>query len=68
MATRKKTYNVTAKLLLEVNIQISANSLEDAVNESKTLRETDFVKILGDYNNGDMKVNGVFEEYKSIEL
>lgn len=68
MASKKKTYYITAKLLLEVGINISADSLEDAVQQSKTLKELDFVKILGDYNDGNMKINGVFEEYKQIEL
>lgn len=65
---KTKTFNVTARLGLEVNIEISASSLEDAVQKSKNLTHTDFVDILGDFNDGEMKINGVFETYSEIKL
>ena len=58
---RLNTFSVWAKLNLDVSIEIKAESLEDAVVRSKELKEHDFVEFLGDFNDGDMKITGVFE-------
>ncbi len=56
MAPKKlSTFNVEASLDLKIGIQIKAESLEDAIQQSKDLKVQDFVKILGDYNDGDLK-------------
>ena len=60
MAKRKR-YTVQAKLDLFVSTEILAESLEDAVQQSKKLTEHDFVTIpQGDYIDGSMEVTGVY--------
>jgi len=63
-----QTFYVSAKVLVDVNLPIKAMSLEDAITQSKELKETDFVNILGEYIDGSMSIQGVYKEYKRIEL
>jgi hypothetical protein len=46
MAKKLKTYSIYA---------------EDALAKSKQLKETDFVKSLGEYNDGEMDIRGVYD-------
>lgn len=62
MAEKKKNikkYNVTARIVAIVEIPISANSYEEAVEKSKTLRETDFITIDGEYNDGSIRIASI---------
>lgn len=61
MAKKVKSFNVTAKLNITCNIDIKAESLEDAIEQARTLGETDFVDILGDFIDGNMYVIGVYD-------
>ena len=54
------TYTIQAKLNLEVGIEVKAASLEAAVETAKTLKEEDFVTILGDYMDGDVQITGAW--------
>ena len=65
---KTEEYYITARLALEVNIAITASSLEDAVEKSKSLNVENFVEILGDYNDGEMRITGIFEHYNPIKL
>ena len=57
---RQKDYTVQAKLDLVVSINISARSLEEALEKSKQLKVQDFVDILGDYIDGEMEITGMY--------
>lgn len=61
MATknRLKTYQVTARLALMVSTEISAESLEDAAIQAKTMKEADFVEVLGEFQDGNIFIQGV---------
>jgi hypothetical protein len=61
MAKNPKTFNVMAKLNLECGIDIKAESLEEAVEKARDLTESDFVEILGNYNDGSIEIFGLFE-------
>jgi len=61
MAKKVKSFMVTTKLNIDCSINIKAESLEDAVQQTLGLRENDFVDIYGDYMDGDMRVTGVLE-------
>ena len=61
MANRLKSFSVMAKVEIETSITIRAESLEDAVAKSASLKETDFVEIYGDFNDGGIKITGCFE-------
>lgn len=59
MATKLQKFSVTARLVLIIGIDIKAESYEDALKEAETLKETDFVKILGDFNDGSIRIVNV---------
>ena len=60
MSKNCKTYVVQADLKLTVGIEVKAKTLEEALVEARTLKETDFVDILGDYIDGSMEVTGIY--------
>lgn len=59
--TKTALYTVQAKLDLFVSIEVRAQSLADALEQSKTLKETDFVEIGGEFIDGSMEVTGVYK-------
>lgn len=61
MAKKMKTYTVWGKVTIDTTVSIEAESLADAVERSKELKETDFVKILGEYNDGALRITGVMD-------
>jgi hypothetical protein len=56
------TYRVYAIVEMDISILIAAESFEDAVEKSKTLKETDFCKPLGEWNQGALEVSGIFDD------
>jgi hypothetical protein len=59
-------YQVYAKLNLEVSVKIKAENLEDALQQSRKMNEEDFVKILGEYLDGKMKIIGTMAEWAEL--
>ena len=59
--TVRPKYNVTATLHLEVGLDVEAASLEEAVAKSKSLKESDFVTIHGDYNEGSIEITSAWK-------
>lgn len=60
MATKLKAFDVTARLVLMVQTTIKAESLADAVEDAKSLREVDFVTILpNEFMDGSIRITGV---------
>lgn len=55
----KGTYSVTARVVIISSIEIKAASFEDALETAKGLKETDFVTVDGDYNDGSMRIISV---------
>jgi hypothetical protein len=60
--SKLKSFSIWAKLNLDVLINIKAESLEDAVEKSKELKELDFVDIKGEFNDGNIKITGAHED------
>ena len=58
MATKLKAFDVTARLVLMVSTTIKAESMADAVEQSKDMRETDFVTI-PEFIEGSIAITGV---------
>ena len=58
MATKLKAFDVTARLVLMVQTTIKAESMEDAVQQSKEMQETDFVTI-PEFLDGSIVITGV---------
>lgn len=65
MATAKpvKTFNVQARIFLEVGLEVKADSMELAIETAKKLKLQDFVTIKGDHNDSKYGITGVFENY-----
>lgn len=59
MAKTLKKFQVTGRLILIVSVGIEAASYEEAVAESKTMRETDFVKIKGEFCDGSLAIASI---------
>ena len=56
---RIKTYTVSALIKVWADVPVPAESLEDAVAASKTLSHSDFVKVLGEHVDSDLRIIGV---------
>jgi len=56
-----KPYTVCAKVVVETDVVIDAESLEDAIDRSKSLIIQDFIKIKGNYNDGSLTITGAFD-------
>ena len=63
MATKKtaKTFNIQAKITLDTGINITANTLEDAMAEARTFDIHQFIDLLGDHNDSSVTITGLFE-------
>jgi len=61
MAKRLTSFTVYAKVEIDCGIEIKAESLEDAVAQAHKLTETDFVDIFYKYQDGKLKITGVFD-------
>lgn len=59
MAKRLQSYSVYANIEIECAIDIRAESLEDAVDKARTLKETDFVTVLGEFCDGGLVIKGM---------
>lgn len=55
-----KPYYIMGKVNLDMNLKINAESLEDALARSKSLKDSDFAECLGELNEGSVKITGVF--------
>ena len=57
-----ETYIVSCEIEISTDIEIKADSLQDALDQSKDLKIHDFIKIYGNYNDGKIKeITGVFK-------
>lgn len=59
--TKIRKYEIQAKMVLLTTKSITAVSVEDAMERAKFLQESDFVKFLGDYISGNMRITGAYE-------
>ena len=60
--TKKKhqTYTVLLSLRLDTDLEISAESFEDALAKARELKTTDVVDFEGGHNDSEITVTGVF--------
>lgn len=61
MAKTLKTFHVMAKLILDCGVDVKAESLEEALDKARLMKEKDFVEVLGEYTSGDMNIFGIYE-------
>lgn len=60
--SKLKKYTVSVRVDLETTVDISAESLEDAVVKARELNMHDVVSFDGDYCDGCLKIHGVWED------
>jgi len=61
MTKKLNEYTVMIKIELDTDITIRAASLEDAIEQSKSIDLRDVVKFDGGYNDGNIEITGVFK-------
>lgn len=59
--SKTETYYVECRIGLCVGLEISARTLDEAVEKAKELKVTDAVDILGDNNDCNFTITGVFK-------
>ena len=52
---------ICADMTVVSNITIKAKSLEDALEQSKSLGVLDFIEFKDEYVDGSIKITGIFE-------
>ena len=62
MSIKKEKFTVQARVTVEIGIHILADSFEDALAQSSKLDELKFVKPLGDYIDGKMKISAIWSD------
>lgn len=69
MAVKKtKAIEVYAVIKYWGSITLEADSLADALEQSKTLKVTDFIKPLGEHNDSAIKIVQVYDNNFEVEL
>lgn len=58
---KNKKYAVQAKLSLSVCIETDGKNITEVLEKSKSLNESSFVKVLGDYLDGEFEITGIYE-------
>jgi len=56
-----KTFNVSAKLDLFVTAEVKAETLEEALEQARKMKEQDFITINGEFLDGSMEITGIYE-------
>lgn len=60
MAKKNKTFTVMLKVVLDTDVEISAESFEEALAKARELKTTDIVEFTGGHNDSSIEVNGVY--------
>lgn len=61
MAKKNTNYTVLVKVELETELQISAQSFEEALNKARELQTVDIVSFDTSHNDSSVEVVGVFK-------
>jgi hypothetical protein len=56
-----ESYCIEGRMGLCVGLTVQAKSLDEAIEKSKTLKLTDFIEFLGDHNDSNFAITGVFK-------
>lgn len=58
---KQAEYGVWAKCYRQVIVNVTAKSLEEALEKSKGLEGDDFVTVNGEYDDGSTEITGVLK-------
>lgn len=57
---KQERFYVDARMAISVGVEISARTLEEAVEKAKTMKMDSFVEVLGDQNDSNFRIAGVY--------
>jgi hypothetical protein len=60
MKKKQQRFFVEGKMALAVGVEITADSLESAMARAQAMKLDDFVDILGEHNDSNFRISGVF--------
>jgi hypothetical protein len=60
MAKKNKTYTVMIKVMLRTDVEISAETFEEALAKARELKTPDVVQFDGSHNDSEIEVEGVY--------
>ena len=58
---KARSFYVEGRIGLSVGLEVRATSLDEANEKAKALALKDFVEILGDHNDSNFRIAGVYE-------
>lgn len=61
MATKLKRFMVQANCERTVSLEVLAKDLDEALVKAKELKDDDFVEVLGEYQDGNTHISGIYE-------
>ena len=61
-----KSFGVWAECRRQVIVTIEAKDLDEAVVKSKTLKDDEFVEVVGEYADGETRIIGVLENLNQL--
>lgn len=61
MAKKNQTFTVSMKVNLWTDVEVSAESFEQALEKARELKTTDLVTIDGSHNDSEVEVVGVYK-------
>ena len=57
--TNLKKYDVNFRVVAIIGTEVKASNMEEAIQKAKELKETDYFKVLGEYNDGSSQLISV---------
>jgi hypothetical protein len=64
--SKTKRFAVTARINLEVAVDISAADLDDAMAQAKALKVEDFVEVGGDLYDHCLRITQLYEHHTNV--
>lgn len=60
MAKKNKTYIIMIDVKLSTDLEISADSFEEALEKAREFKTTDIIEFTGGHNDSEVKITGVY--------
>lgn len=58
--SKKKTYYIQADISVLTSVEVAADSLQDALDQAKLMKVSDFVEVPGDHIDSELEITGVY--------
>ena len=60
MNNKIRKFYVQAKIDVLVSVELSARTIDEALEKSKTLKVEDFITVDGDHIDSEMEITGIY--------